>query len=66
MLKQLPTVAKAIAAAVTAFGGALGTALADGTVTTTEWVGVAVATLVATAAVWRTPNAPVQDGRHEA
>lgn len=63
MLAQLPTVAKAIAAAVTAFGGALGTALADGAVTTAEWIGIAVTTVVATAAVWRTPNA---DGRHEA
>jgi hypothetical protein len=63
MLAKIPTVAKAIAAAVTAFGGALGTALSDGTVTAAEWVGIAVTTAVATAAVWGAPNA---DGRHEA
>jgi hypothetical protein len=61
VLEQLPTVAKAIAAAVTAFGGALGTALADGTVTAAEWIGIAVTTVVATGAVGSTPNA---DGRH--
>lgn len=57
MLAKIPTVAKAIAAAITAGAGALATALPDG-VTTTEWVTVAVATVLAGAAVWRVPNRP--------
>ena len=57
MLKKLPTVAKAVAAALTAGAGALATALPDG-VTVTEWTTVAVAAVVAGAAVWRVPNRP--------
>jgi hypothetical protein len=65
VLAKLPTIAKAIAAAVTAFGGAVGTALADGTVSTAEWIGVAVTTVIAATTVWSVPNAAA-DGRHEA
>ena len=48
--------AKAIIGAVTAGIGALGTALADGHVTATEWVTVAGAALAALALVWGVPN----------
>jgi hypothetical protein len=51
-------IAKAIIAAVTALGGALVTALSDGTVTTIEYVLVVVATITAGSAVWATTNAP--------
>jgi hypothetical protein len=48
---------KAIAAAVTAFGGSYATAYAsDNVVTQAEWIGIAVATVVATAAVFGIPN----------
>ena len=56
MLQWIPTVAKAIAAAATAFGGAFATAVNDGGVTSGEWVTIVVATIVATAAVWGVPN----------
>ncbi len=48
---------KAIAAAVTAFGGAYATANLDGAVTGSEWVAVAVTTVVAVGAVFTIPNA---------
>jgi len=57
---------KALAAALTAFGGALGTALTNDAVTSQEWIAVAVATVVAAAAVYQTPNAPDVPGEHEA
>jgi len=57
MLAKLPTIAKAIAAGVTAFSGALATALPDG-VTASEWVTIAVATVLATMAVYQVPNRP--------
>ena len=47
---------KAIAAAVVALGGALGTAAADGTVSSGEWWVVIGATLVAAGGVWAIPN----------
>ncbi len=50
--------AKAIVAAVMAGLGALGTALADGSVTATEWVVVASSVFAALALVWGVPNAP--------
>ena len=58
MLSRLPEVAKAVAAFAAAFGGAFVTAYSDGVITPTEWVTVAVATVVATAAVFAVPNAP--------
>ena len=48
--------AKALIGALVAGLAALGTATADGTVTGSEWVGVALAALVALGAVWATPN----------
>lgn len=53
----IQSVAKAIAAAATAFGGAYAVALEDG-VTNGEWVTIAVATIVAAVAVWAVPNRP--------
>lgn len=50
--------AKAIVAAVMAGLGALGTALADGSATATEWVVVASSVVAALALVWGVPNAP--------
>ena len=65
-MSKIATVAKAIAAGAAAFSGALGTAVADNTVTSQEWVGVAIATVLAAAAVWGIPNAAVVNGKHEA
>jgi hypothetical protein len=48
--------AKAIVAAVVAGGGVLGTALADGTVTPGEWLGVALAALAALGVTAAVPN----------
>lgn len=48
--------AKAIVGAGVAGLTALGTALADGTVTGPEWVGVAIATLGALGLIWAVPN----------
>jgi hypothetical protein len=50
-------IAKAIIGGVTALAGTLGTALADGQITATEYVAVAAATVVAFFAVWATKNA---------
>lgn len=55
-MSWIPKVAKAIAGAATAGGGAYVTAAADGVVTSTEWVSILVATVVAAAAVWAVPN----------
>lgn len=49
---------KAIFGGLMAFLGTLGTALTDGNVTTLEWVGVALATVASTAAVWGVKNGP--------
>lgn len=46
---------KAIVAALMAGLGAIGTALADGHVTATEWVVVAGAVVAGLAAVWASP-----------
>ena len=54
----MKTAAKAIVALVTAGGGALVTALADGGVTATEWVIVAMTAVTACGAVWATTNEP--------
>ncbi|MEU4675733.1 hypothetical protein [Micromonospora sp. NPDC023737] len=50
--------AKAVVGAAVAGLTALGTALADNTVTASEWVGVAVATLAALGVVYAVPNRP--------
>lgn len=55
------TIAKAVVAGVTALGGALVTALADGAVTATEWVIVFVAAVTAASAVWATSNRPTEE-----
>ena len=55
-MNTLLTMAKAIAAGAVAFGGALAAALTDGGVTSSEWVAIAVATIVAVAGVWAVPN----------
>ena len=47
---------KAVTGGAVAGLTALGTALADGTVTGPEWIGVAVAALVAYRVVYRVPN----------
>ncbi len=52
--------AKALVGAVMAGLGALGTALADGHVTATEWVVIAAAAAGALGLVWGVPNAPKQ------
>lgn len=50
--------AKAIVGAAVAGLTALGTALADDQVTTSEWVGVAIAALAALGIVYAVPNRP--------
>jgi len=55
-MNWVATVAKAIAAGATAFGGAFATAYADQAVSTGEWVTIAIATVVAAGAVWAVPN----------
>lgn len=52
--------AKAVIAAATAASTALVVALADGHITATEYVVAVTGTLIATAAVWATPNAPAE------
>lgn len=48
--------AKATTAAATAGLTALGTGLADGSMTPAEWVAVALGAVVAFGAVWSVPN----------
>jgi hypothetical protein len=57
VLSKVPTIAKALTAGVTAFGSAFTLALPNG-ITAGEWVSIAVATAIATAAVWAIPNKP--------
>jgi len=57
-MNYIATIAKAIAAAATAFGAAYATALPDGIVTS-EWITIAIATIVAAGAVWAIPNRAV-------
>lgn len=49
---------KAIVGGLVAGLTVLGTAMTDGTVTTAEWITVAVATLGALGVVYATPNRP--------
>lgn len=51
-------IAKAIAAAVVAFGGALVTAASDGGVVANEWWVILGSTVVAGGSVWVIPNKP--------
>jgi hypothetical protein len=53
--------AKAIVGGILAGLGVLGTALVDDVVTSSEWVGVAVATLTVFSAVFGIPNASKKD-----
>ena len=57
--------AKAIVGGLVAGLTALGTAMTDDTVTTAEWVGVAVATLGALGIVYATPNRDRQPAESE-
>jgi multidrug transporter EmrE-like cation transporter len=50
--------AKALVAAATAGLAALGTALADDTITRLEWIGVAVAVVGALGLTYAVPNKP--------
>lgn len=54
---MLAKVAKAVIGGVVAGAGALGTALADGVITGSEWGLVLSASIAAALAVWATPNA---------
>jgi hypothetical protein len=55
MLAKLPSIAKAIAGGLVAFGSALGVALPDG-VDGSEWLAIAVATLAGLGIVYGVPN----------
>jgi hypothetical protein len=57
MIHWIKTVAKAIAAGAAAFGAAFAAAAVDESITSSEWVTIAIATVVAIAAVWAIPNA---------
>jgi hypothetical protein len=50
--------AKSIVSGVTAFGGAYTLANSDGVVSQSEWIGIAVATVVGVFTVYAVPNAP--------
>ena len=58
-MQYIGTIAKAIVAAVTAFGAAFAVAYTDQAVSSGEWVTIALATIVALAAVYAVPNKPV-------
>ncbi len=55
-LSAARTVAKALIAAATAFVGSLGTALAEGDVSGTEWCAIAGTTIAALGLVYQVPN----------
>lgn len=55
-MSWIKSVAKAIAAGATAFGGAFAAAQVDGVISSGEWVTIVVATLVAALAVYAVPN----------
>ena len=52
--------AKAIVGALIAGCGTVGTALADGHITATEWLLAAITALTALGGVWATTNAPAK------
>ena len=58
---KMNKIAKAIIGGATAASTALVVALADGHITATEYVLAVTGTLIATAAVWATPNAPATE-----
>jgi hypothetical protein len=60
---KIGEVAKAVTAGLVSFGGAFDVASSVGsvggeTVTTNEWVRIAIVTVVAAVAVWLIPNTP--------
>ncbi len=52
------TIAKAIIAGVTAFATGYATAMADASITATEWVTLGAGTVVAALSVWAVTNKP--------
>jgi hypothetical protein len=62
VLSKIPTVAKAISAGALAFAAALSVASQDATITTAEWVNIAIAAVVAAVGVWAIPNQPSEGG----
>jgi presenilin-like A22 family membrane protease len=58
VLSQIPTIAKAITGAITAFGAAFAVAYTDQAISTAEWIVIAVSTVVAGVGVWAVPNRP--------
>ena len=63
VVRCIPQVAKALTAGAVTFGGSYAAAASEG-VTSTEWVGIGVATLVALLGVWAVPNRATAQGRH--
>lgn len=61
LVRAIPRYAKAVSGGIATLGTAVGFALADDTVTATEWIGIAVAVLGALGLVGAIPNAPAQD-----
>jgi hypothetical protein len=64
-MSRIPTVAKAIAAAIAAGGTALATAIPDG-VSAGDWVKVVTAALVAGVVTWAAPANKPRAGRRPA
>lgn len=58
---KINEIAKAIVASVTVAGGTYAVAIADGSITSAEYVGILVATIVAFWGVWATTNAKPDD-----
>ncbi len=56
--EQPQTIAKAVIAGVTALATGYATAMADGSITSTEWVTLAAGTVIAAASVWAVTNKP--------
>ena len=62
MMGALAPYAKAVTAAVVAGLSAAAAALDDETISTQEWVTIAIAFFVALGAVWAVPNKPLPPG----
>ena len=58
-MNYIASIAKAIAAGATAFGSAFAIAQADG-ITSSEWITIVIATVVAAIAVWSVPNKAIE------
>lgn len=56
MLTLIPTIAKSIVAGATALGSTFAVAIAENGVSSSEWVTIVVAVIIAMFAVWRIPN----------